>query len=194
MFPNKPPSFCNSRLSKQESEPGWRRFVGAGTVSELDFYNAIYIKKCAICDQPYVSNLPPGSGRLICYSFECYLSDLRDPVLKFKKPEPIKKSKPARKRNPATRTIPSEIREKVLRRDKNKCRYCGKPAQCIDHVVPWSHGGSSLKISNLVAACNYCNSVFHDKLFESFKDKKAWISKTPFYRRLSEVGLNSRQT
>lgn len=57
--------------------------------------------------------------------------------------------------------ISKRLRYEILRRDGNKCRYCGVPAAdtplTIDHVVPSALGGGD-EPSNLVAACAPCNS------------------------------------
>lgn len=57
--------------------------------------------------------------------------------------------------------ISKRLRNEILRRDGNKCRYCGVTAAdnplTIDHVVPSALGGSD-EPSNLVAACGECNS------------------------------------
>lgn len=49
-----------------------------------------------------------------------------------------------------------ELRERVLERDSNICRYCGAPATHVDHVVPKCQGGDD-DPDNLVAACALCN-------------------------------------
>lgn len=59
-------------------------------------------------------------------------------------------------------TIPKSIRAAVLMRDGNKCRYCGEPAETLDHLMPYSRGGSK-EPSNLVACCRICNSRKHAK-------------------------------
>lgn len=52
-------------------------------------------------------------------------------------------------------------RYEVLERDNFTCRYCGAFAPIavlhVDHVVPRKHGGSD-KPTNLVTACQDCNS------------------------------------
>jgi len=50
----------------------------------------------------------------------------------------------------------AEFRESVLKRDKNRCHYCGKRAYQADHVVPRSRGGET-SMDNLVACCSTCN-------------------------------------
>lgn len=50
-------------------------------------------------------------------------------------------------------------RKNILRRDGNRCQYCGKkaPDLTIDHIVPKSRGGTD-SWENLVAACVRCNN------------------------------------
>lgn len=70
----------------------------------------------------------------------------------------------------------------VFRRDGHQCRYCGySPEQSetyvpfhVDHVKPWSVGGSNA-MDNLVVACRTCNLCVSNKWFDSFEEKKAWI-------------------
>lgn len=171
----------DKRLAKQDGG-----YLVGGIMSELVFYKAIYIKHCVICEKPYVSNLPPGKGTLICDSVACYIENQRNPFI-YNTARPIEQPKPTRKPSPNTRIIPPELRKRIFERDKHKCRYCGKQADCIDHVIPWSRGGSSLKPGNLVAACNRCNSRFHNKLFKSFKDKKTWLRGNYCIRAQDEV-------
>jgi hypothetical protein len=48
------------------------------------------------------------------------------------------------------------LREHILRKDRDTCRYCGAPASHVDHVIPIARGGTDQE-SNLVAACVNCN-------------------------------------
>lgn len=49
-------------------------------------------------------------------------------------------------------------RKNVLRRDQNRCQYCGsRDRLTIDHVLPKSRGGRDAW-ENLVAACVPCNN------------------------------------
>jgi hypothetical protein len=58
-------------------------------------------------------------------------------------------------------SISKRLRYEILKRDGNKCRYCGATADesplTIDHVVPVSLGGTD-DPGNLVAACKDCNA------------------------------------
>lgn len=55
------------------------------------------------------------------------------------------------------RKIPKALRAHIMERDGGKCRYCGNPADSLDHVIPIKRGGSDAA-RNLVAACLSCNS------------------------------------
>ena len=61
------------------------------------------------------------------------------------------------------RTIPLNIRVKVLSRDNFRCVFCGKsPATDagvklhVDHIVPFSRGGTN-SLDNLQSLCEQCN-------------------------------------
>jgi len=56
--------------------------------------------------------------------------------------------------------ISKRLRFTILRRDKNRCQYCGRYAPEVklhlDHIIPVSKGGLSER-SNLITACSDCN-------------------------------------
>jgi 5-methylcytosine-specific restriction endonuclease McrA len=60
----------------------------------------------------------------------------------------------------SSRHIPKAIRVDVLRRDNYRCVFCGVSAKKaelqIDHVIPFSQGGSNT-INNLQTLCSDCN-------------------------------------
>lgn len=64
----------------------------------------------------------------------------------------------------AREPIPERVRLYVLKRDNNRCRYCGRgPAEDvleIDHIHPVSLGGTN-QVSNLATACRTCNRAKH---------------------------------
>lgn len=64
-------------------------------------------------------------------------------------------------RIPVTRRVPVS-RRGVLRRDSQRCGYCGRAASTIDHVVPRSRGGGD-SWENLVACCLRCNNSKGDR-------------------------------
>lgn len=57
--------------------------------------------------------------------------------------------------------VTKRLRFEILRRDGFRCRYCGHTAAVaelrVDHVIPEALGGTD-EPSNLVAACDPCNS------------------------------------
>lgn len=57
--------------------------------------------------------------------------------------------------------VSRRLRYEILRRDNHQCRYCGAAAPdvklTVDHVLPVALGGTDAA-TNLVAACNACNS------------------------------------
>lgn len=56
-------------------------------------------------------------------------------------------------------------RAKIYDRDGRSCMYCGATDRrlTLDHIIPWSKGGSNLSY-NLLTACNSCNSSRGDRL------------------------------
>lgn len=64
-------------------------------------------------------------------------------------------------RIPVSRRVPVS-RRGVLRRDSQRCAYCGHSASTIDHVLPRSRGGQDTW-ENLVACCLRCNNVKGDR-------------------------------
>ena len=71
------------------------------------------------------------------------------------------------KRNGST-TRWRKIRVAILRRDNNTCYYCGIPtATTVDHLTPVEQGGNNT-ITNLVAACSYCNNSKGNRTEEQY--------------------------
>jgi 5-methylcytosine-specific restriction endonuclease McrA len=64
-------------------------------------------------------------------------------------------------RIPSNRLVPVS-RRGVLRRDGQRCGYCGGSATTIDHVLPRSRGGQDTW-ENLVACCLKCNNAKSDR-------------------------------
>lgn len=58
-------------------------------------------------------------------------------------------------RVPYARRVPL-TRSAVFARDDHRCQYCGRTAECLDHVVPRSKGGLHTW-ENVVACCRPCN-------------------------------------
>ena len=62
---------------------------------------------------------------------------------------------------PSSRQVPVS-RRGVLRRDNQRCVYCGANATTVDHVQPRSRGGKDTW-ENLVACCLKCNNIKSNK-------------------------------
>jgi len=67
------------------------------------------------------------------------------------------------------KSMPKSVRFEVFKRDSFKCQYCGNGAPDvllqIDHIKPLSKGGTD-DITNLITACQPCNSGKSDKLLD----------------------------
>jgi 5-methylcytosine-specific restriction endonuclease McrA len=57
---------------------------------------------------------------------------------------------------PYARRVPLN-RRAVFMRDSNRCQYCGRGAENIDHVIPKAQGGTH-SWENVVASCRRCNT------------------------------------
>jgi hypothetical protein len=95
--------------------------------------------------------------------------------------------------------IRPRLRFEVLRRDNFTCQYCGRSAPEVelvaDHVIPESAGGPTVA-TNLVAACNDCNSgkgaidlnsprIDGMAVLDAFEQVMRWqITATNFLRRI----------
>ena len=68
-------------------------------------------------------------------------------------------------------------RKNILKRDEEKCQYCGKRTidMTIDHIIPKDKGGKDSWI-NLVAACKGCNFIKGNNLL---KDLNMTLMKRP---------------
>ncbi|MEC9268998.1 MAG: HNH endonuclease [Actinomycetota bacterium] len=69
-------------------------------------------------------------------------------------------------------------RKAVFARDDYLCQYCGRKAECIDHVYPRSKGGEHIW-ENVVACCRTCNVAKGDTLPEHSKFRLRGIPRAP---------------
>lgn len=75
----------------------------------------------------------------------------------------------------------------VLRRDKNKCGYCGEFAATVDHILPQSRGGLNTW-GNLIAACFECNQFKADRTPEEASMRLLWPPRVPeFDKKLQKT-------
>ncbi|GAA5533943.1 hypothetical protein Dalu01_02351 [Deinococcus aluminii] len=65
----------------------------------------------------------------------------------------------------------TEVRACLRHKWDDKCAYCGKKGEEVEHLVPRSRGGSN-RISNLVWSCRKCNQKKSSQTLEEFLAKK----------------------
>jgi 5-methylcytosine-specific restriction endonuclease McrA len=77
--------------------------------------------------------------------------------------------RPARRsvRDRAYNRVWKALRLAVLNAAGWRCAYCGASATTGDHVVPRSRGGRTV-LSNIVAACHWCNTSKGDRLLSEW--------------------------
>jgi hypothetical protein len=64
-----------------------------------------------------------------------------------------------------TRIIPTHVKLEVWKRDGGKCVECGaKDELHFDHILPFSKGGTSLKVENIQLLCARHNIAKKDKI------------------------------
>ena len=84
-------------------------------------------------------------------------------------------------------------KDEILERDAFRCIYCGNIATVVDHILPWdwSHNDDPI---NLVAACNICNWIASDLIFDSLAAKAKYIRKTRNNRKWSRRLISMYRT
>lgn len=91
------------------------------------------------CRQPGCAALiPPGTR---------YCAKHRENVYAIYKRDPFYESKEWRR-----------VRARV-RQEEPICRYCQRPAECVDHIIPRKQGGAPFDRSNLQSLCKPCHDV-----------------------------------
>ncbi|MEV0107002.1 HNH endonuclease [Nocardia sp. NPDC050799] len=66
----------------------------------------------------------------------------------------------------------------ILRRDGNRCGYCGADAHTVDHIRPRSRGGPNTW-ENLIACCVTCNTGKADRTPEEAGMRLLWQPRPP---------------
>lgn len=79
----------------------------------------------------------------------------------------------------SARQIDQQIAWAVYRRDRYRCRYCGRTdvPLTVDHLILWEEGGPTTE-ENLVACCRKCNKARGSMQYEE------WLH-SPYYKRVS---------
>ena len=77
--------------------------------------------------------------------------------------------------------IDNNIAWRVYRRDKYKCRYCGKDdvPLTVDHIITWESGGPTTE-DNLLTSCRKCNKKRGNLDYGSWLQHKYYIEKSKF--------------
>jgi len=63
------------------------------------------------------------------------------------------------------RVIPAAVKIEVWKRDKGRCVRCGSGENLhFDHIIPYSHGGSSKDAKNIQILCSKHNLEKRDRI------------------------------
>jgi len=74
-------------------------------------------------------------------------------------------SSPPRKDIQRRRVIPTAVKLEVWQRDSGKCQICGATNELhFDHVLPYSKGGTSIRVENVQLLCARHNLEKRDKI------------------------------
>lgn len=99
----------------------------------------------------------------------------------------------------STKTVSDKTRNAVYARDGFACTYCqvARPegvTLSLDHVIPFSQGGSS-EATNMVTVCCTCNSSKNDRSLSDFCKSKGYSLSAIEARiaRRTSKGLNLRK-
>jgi hypothetical protein len=94
-------------------------------------------------------------------------SDSKRNVFKFKliAIEDVDLSNKTKKFHERRRIIPTEVKLEVWKRDNGKCITCGAIDELhFDHILPFSKGGTSVKVENVQLLCARHNLEKSDKI------------------------------
>lgn len=73
-----------------------------------------------------------------------------------------------------TSRVPKPLRKQILERDGYTCGYCGFDATTVDHIIPYSYGGTD-DPGNLIACCSICNTILGNRVFPHATAKRKFI-------------------
>lgn len=108
---------------------------------------------CATCRER-----PAATGLLTCSQCRQEQRDSQNEWYRKKNPEVQRKKRTPgeNKRKHELRRWPQELVIKVAGLDGGLCKYCGTPAEQLDHVLPIVAGGETV-VENVVTSCGPCN-------------------------------------
>lgn len=81
--------------------------------------------------------------------------------------------------------------EAILLIHGKKCRYCGKKANGVDHVVPSISNGSD-RATNLIAACQQCNSRKGARRLPAEIEKELLLEAGSYAEQAEQLALQFR--
>ena len=91
------------------------------------------------------------------------------------------------------RRLTPKQRHEILERDAFTCVYCNEPATVVDHVIPFNWSRCNER-DNLVAACDDCNLMVSDMMFDSLVEKTEYIIKKRGLKRWEQKRKNKIAT
>jgi 5-methylcytosine-specific restriction endonuclease McrA len=109
-------------------------------------------------------------------------------------------------KRPQGQWIRTDLRLAIYLRDEFHCVYCGKDLHgctdpqelTLDHVAPWSKGGSNLP-TNIITACRSCNCSRGARRLSSYADpstvkavKRQTKREIKKYRKIAKQILKNR--
>ena len=76
----------------------------------------------------------------------------------------------------SARQARTSFRQSIFQAWGHRCAYCGAQAESLDHVLPRSKGGLTVR-HNLVPACLRCNGAkSHREVFSWWRLQSFWCS------------------
>lgn len=76
----------------------------------------------------------------------------------------------------SAKEVPKDLKEKILARDNNTCRYCGFQAGKYQNIHIIDHNPENLSENNLATACIFCHQCFHlDSVSQMTSGTLVWL-------------------
>ena len=74
------------------------------------------------------------------------------------------------------KTSRHRFRRQIFDEWDNRCAYCGRPGDTLDHVIAKSKGGSMSVTNNLICCCRFCNGSKSDRPWKEWYRKQSFWS------------------